>query len=103
MLDPEETARQRSLDRSAALMPEHHEQRRAQVGAGVLEAAGDFRRQNVTSHPNDEEFAEDSVEDQLGWDARVGTTEYCREWLLALGETGKHFGSHAPEPRLLPA
>ena len=74
-------------------MPEHHKQRRAQVGACVLEAAGDFRRQNVTGYPNDEEFAEDRVEDQLGWDARVGTTEYCREWLLALGETGKHFGS----------
>ena len=56
-------------------MVEHHEQQRPQVDGRVLEAAGDFRRQNVSGYPDDE-LAEDSVEDKLRWDALVGTTEY---------------------------
>src|SRR5947209_7647469 len=57
VLGPLELGSQRRLHRAAALVPQDDQQRRAQVLMGVLDAAGDARRDQVAGESNDEQVA----------------------------------------------
>ena len=78
------------LDRTAALVAEHHEQRRAQMQAGVLQRPQDRRPEHVASDADDEQLAETGVENEFGRYPAVAATENRDVRLLPLGQFGQH-------------
>jgi hypothetical protein len=89
MLDGIEFAFHRGFHRAASLMAQDHEERRVQVGARILHAAHNLRRNHVSGDSNDEQLAEIGIENQFGWYARIATAENGRERLLASRQVGK--------------
>src|SRR5207247_3847398 len=78
-------ALQRSLDCTAALMTQDHDQARAQVRDCVFDAAQRMVVDQIASRANDEKVTEVLVEDQLGRSAGIGAPDNDREWVLGLG------------------
>src|SRR6476661_10615501 len=76
------------LDRcgySAAIrVTEHNEERRVQMTARVLQAARDFRRQDISSDTDDEQLAEPSVENQLWRYPGITAAQDGGIWMLPL-------------------
>jgi hypothetical protein len=81
-------------------VPEHHEERRAQMASGVLQAARYFRRHDIPGDADDEQFAESSIENQLRRHSRIAATEDGRIRMLALCEIGDDFPLHCRKSRL---
>ena len=79
----------RGFDGTASLVAEHDEKRRVQVGARILHAAHDLRRNHVSGDTNDEELAEIGIEDQFGRNARIAASENGRVGLLPFREIGE--------------
>ena len=79
----------RCFHRTASLMAQNDEKRRVQVGARILHAAHDLRRNHVSGYSNDKQFAEIGIENQFGWNARIATTENGRVRLLPSRQIGK--------------
>src|SRR5437016_14163450 len=78
-------ALQRSLDCTAALMTQDHDQARAQVRDCVFDAAQCMVVDQIPSRANDEKVPEVLVEDQLGRSAGIGASENDGERVLLLG------------------
>ena len=57
--------------------------------SGVLQAAHDFRRDDIAGDANDEELAKVGVEKELGGNPRVAATEDGRVRMLSSGEIGE--------------
>src|SRR5438876_11138159 len=78
-------ALQRSLDCTAALMTQDHDQARAQVRDCVFDAAQRMVVDQIPSRANDEKVTQVLVEDQLGRSAGIGASENDGERVLLLG------------------
>src|SRR5882724_8333962 len=78
-------ALQRSLDCTATLMTQDHDQARAQVCDCVLDAAQCMVVDQIASCANDEKVTQVLVEDQLGRGAGIGASENDSERVLLLG------------------
>ncbi len=77
------------LDRTALAVAEDHEEVDAQLGYGVFDAAldgGSGAADVVAGDADDEEFADAEIEEDLGWDAGVGTADDGGDGILAGGE-----------------
>ncbi len=74
---------QRGFHRPAALVPQHHEDWRLQVGARVLDAAGHFGADDVAGDPDHEQLAQPCIEHELGRHAGIAAADDCRKWPLA--------------------
>ena len=75
---------ERRLHRAAALVPQHHEERRLQVRAGVLEAPQDLGGHDVARDAHDEEIPEPLVEQELRRNPGVAAPEDRGKRPLAL-------------------
>src|SRR6266436_2919898 len=78
-------ALQRSLDCTATLVTENHDQARAQVRHCVLDAAQRMVVDQIPSRANDEKVTQVLIEDQLGRSAGIGASENDGERVLFLG------------------
>jgi hypothetical protein len=67
-------------------MPKHHHQARAQASRSKLDAADLRGSDDVASHADNEQVSQALVEDDLGWDTRIRTSENNRERLLTYGQ-----------------
>jgi hypothetical protein len=70
---------------------EHHEERRAQMAAGVLQTARHFRRHDIPGDADDEQFTESRIENQFRRHSRIAATQDGRIRMLALREIGDDF------------
>src|SRR5438876_10728365 len=77
-------ALQRSLDCTAALMTQDHDQARAQVRDCVFDAAQRMVVDQIASRANDEKVTQVLVEDQLRRNARIGASDDDGERVLRL-------------------
>ena len=84
---------------TATFVSENHEQLRVEMRACVLEAAKDFRRNNVARYPNDEQFAELCIKNQFRRYPQVAAAEDGRKRMLALDELGEHLQLGSDETR----
>ena len=80
---------ERGRDGPTPFVPQHHKQRRAQMGAGVLEGASHFAGDHVARHAYDEQVAEAGIEHQLRGHAGITAAEDGGEGLLAARERGE--------------
>src|ERR1700719_3599232 len=78
-------ALQRSLDCTATLMTQNHDQACAQVRDSVLDGAQRMVVDQIASRANNEKVTQVLVEDQLGRSARIGASENDGEGVLLLG------------------
>src|SRR5207302_522123 len=86
--------------RATSLVAEHDEQRRVQVQRCVLDAADDLGRDDVARYPDDEEFPQARVEDELRRHARVAATHDRRVGALRTSKVGELFLAHDREARI---
>ena len=100
VLHPAVLGGQRRGDRPAPLVPEHDEQRRPQMGTGILQTAGDLRRENVAGHPHHEQFAEPRVEYPLRRHTGITTAEDRGVRPLGLRQVGQGLAPKGRPPRL---
>src|SRR5262249_31837734 len=91
---------QRSAHRAASFVAEDDKQRRFQVHAGILQAAGGLWRERVAGDADDEEFTEAGVKEQFRWDARIAAAEDRGIRALLPREFGEDFLLHRRKSRL---
>src|SRR5262245_22167421 len=84
---------------TAALMPEHDNQSRAQNIDRVLDASQAFIVEHIASYSNDEQVSEAFIKDEFGRHTRIRTTKDDRKRVLTLRQFCASFGglfvSHA--------
>jgi hypothetical protein len=77
---------------TATLMPEHDNQFGAQNIDCVLDASQAFIVEHIARDSDDKQISQALIKDNLGWYARIGTTEYDRERVLTFREFSPSFG-----------
>ena len=70
----------------AALMPEHHQQRRIELSYTEFQAADHGTVQHLPCTADDDEVADSTVEDQFDGDAGVDAAQNGRKWFLGAGD-----------------
>ena len=80
-------------------MAEHDEERRVEVATRVLQAGGDFRRQDISRDADDEQFTEAGIEDQFRRHSGIAATQDRGVGMLPFRELGQDFLLHRGESR----
>ena len=75
-----------ALDRAAAVVTQHQDQRRAEHGDGIFQAGDRFIVGEVAGHAANEEIAAAAIEGIFGRDARIGAAQDGGVRVLAAGQ-----------------
>lgn len=76
----------RRLNRSAAFVTQHDQERSLQMFARVLHASCHLWRNDIPGHSDDKQFTKTSIKDHLGCDTGVAASKNRRERMLTGGQ-----------------